>query len=62
MTFPSIFKFELFISVELPPTVMNTLIIKLADIEARLAAGCLEKPQLAALIAGFQLARNMVTL
>lgn len=52
----------LLLSVELPPTVMNTLIIKLADIEVRLAAGCLEKPQLAALIGGFQLARNMVTL
>ncbi|XP_037045364.1 replication factor C subunit 5 [Bradysia coprophila] len=48
--------------IELPPTVMNTLIVKLADIEVRLAAGCLEKPQLAALIGGFQLARNMVTL
>lgn len=52
----------LFLSVELPPTVMNTLIIKMADIEVRLAAGCLEKPQLAALIGGFQMARNMVTL
>ncbi|KAG4079825.1 hypothetical protein HA402_014956 [Bradysia odoriphaga] len=48
--------------IELPPTVMNTLIVKLADIEVRLAAGCLEKPQLAALIGGFQLARDMVTL
>lgn len=41
---------------------MNALIVKLADIEVRLAAGCSEKPQLAALIGGFQLARNMVTL
>ena len=47
---------------ELPPRVMCKLIIKLADIEKRLAGGCTEKPQLTSLIASFQIARDLVTL
>jgi replication factor C subunit 3/5 len=40
---------------------MCQLLIKMAEIEERLAAGCVEKPQLAGLIAGFQIARDQVT-
>lgn len=51
-----------FFAVELPPKVLNMLIIKMAEIEARLAGGCTEKPQISAFVAAFQMARNMVTL
>lgn len=40
---------------------MNTLIIKMSDIEQRLSIGCLENPQVSALIAAFQIARELVT-
>ncbi|XP_055615508.1 replication factor C subunit 5 [Toxorhynchites rutilus septentrionalis] len=45
---------------ELPPRVISQLLIKMAAIEERLAAGCVEKPQLAALIAAFNMARDQV--
>lgn len=46
---------------EIPPKIMCKLVIKMAEIEARLANGCTEKPQLSALIAAFQIARDLVT-
>lgn len=51
-----------FCPVELPPRVLNMLIIKMAEIEARLAGGCTEKPQISALVAAFYIGRNLVTL
>lgn len=48
--------------VELPPRVISQLIVKMASIEERLAQGCTEKIQTAALIAAFRIARNQVTL
>lgn len=45
---------------ELPPRVMSQLLIKMAAVEERLAAGCVEKPQMASLIAAFQIARDQV--
>lgn len=45
---------------ELPPRVMSQLLIKMAALEERLAGGCVEKPQLASLIAAFQIARDQV--
>lgn len=41
---------------------MSELIIKMSEIEVRLAAGCAENTQVSALIAAFQLARDTVTL
>ncbi|CAD0201285.1 unnamed protein product [Chrysodeixis includens] len=46
--------------VKLPPEVLITLLIKMADAEARLASGCSERIELAALIAAFQVARDQV--
>lgn len=46
---------------ELPPRVMSSLLIKMADIEQRLAAGCTEKPQVSALVGAFQIARDLVS-
>uniref|UniRef100_A0A4W3HUD8 Activator 1 subunit 5 n=1 Tax=Callorhinchus milii TaxID=7868 RepID=A0A4W3HUD8_CALMI len=46
--------------VDFPPTVRIHLLIKMADIEYRLAAGTSEKIQLGSLIAAFQVARDMV--
>ncbi|KAH8282727.1 hypothetical protein KR054_009328, partial [Drosophila jambulina] len=47
---------------ELPMSTMNTLIIKLAQIEERLAKGCTESVQTAALLAAFTICRDMVAL
>lgn len=55
------FLFIIFL-VELPPRVMCQLLIKMADIEERLASGCNEKPQVSSLIAAFQIARDCVTI
>ncbi|XP_067911277.1 replication factor C subunit 5 isoform X1 [Heterodontus francisci] len=46
--------------VDLPPLVRIHLLIKMADIEYRLASGTSEKIQLSSLIAAFQVARDMV--
>ncbi|CAB3220734.1 unnamed protein product [Arctia plantaginis] len=46
--------------VKLPPEVLISLLIKMADSEARLASGCSERIELAALIASFQVARDQV--
>ncbi|KAL0883079.1 hypothetical protein ABMA27_016545 [Loxostege sticticalis] len=47
---------------KLPPEVLIDLLIKMADAEARLAQGCSERVELAALIAAFQSARDHVKL
>ncbi|KAH8389492.1 hypothetical protein KR200_011854, partial [Drosophila serrata] len=47
---------------ELPMSTMNTLIIKLAQIEERLAKGCTESVQTAALLAAFTICRDMVAM
>ncbi|KAJ2949162.1 hypothetical protein O0L34_g6103 [Tuta absoluta] len=47
--------------VKLPPEVLVSLLIKMADAEARLSTGCSERIELAALIAAFQVARDQVT-
>uniref|UniRef100_A0A1B0AK70 Activator 1 subunit 5 n=1 Tax=Glossina pallidipes TaxID=7398 RepID=A0A1B0AK70_GLOPL len=47
---------------EMPMSVMNNLIIKMAAIEERLAKGCTEAPQLTALIGAFFIHRDQVTL
>lgn len=54
------FSFSQFI-VELPPRVMSVLLIKMANIEQRLAGGCCEKPQVSAFVAAFHIARSMVS-
>lgn len=46
--------------VEFPSSVRIHLLVKMADIEHRLASGTSEKIQLSALIAAFQVARDMV--
>ncbi|CAG5045963.1 unnamed protein product [Parnassius apollo] len=46
--------------VKFPPEVLVSLLIKMADSEARLASGCSERIELAALIASFQLAREQI--
>lgn len=43
-------------------SVMNKLIVKLAQIEERLAKGCTEPAQTAALVAAFFICRDMVSL
>lgn len=53
-------KFFVF-SVKLPPDVLVSLLIKMADAEARLASGCSERIELAALIAAFQITRDQVS-
>ncbi|NXH96948.1 RFC5 factor, partial [Pachycephala philippinensis] len=47
-------------TVDFPPSIRIQLLIKLADIEYRLAAGTSEKIQLSALIAAFQVTRDLV--
>ncbi|EDW76049.1 uncharacterized protein Dwil_GK15259 [Drosophila willistoni] len=47
---------------ELPMSVMNKLIIKLAQIEERLSKGCTEGAQIAALVSAFFICRDMVSL
>ncbi|XP_017121274.1 replication factor C subunit 5 [Drosophila elegans] len=47
---------------ELPMSVMNKLIVKLAQIEERLAKGCTEVAQTAALVAAFFICRDMVSM
>jgi replication factor C subunit 3/5 len=47
---------------ELPPKVICSLLIKMAEIEERLAAGCIENPQVSSLVAAFVIARDQVTL
>lgn len=48
--------------IELPMSVLNKLIIKMASLEERLAKGCSEGPQLTALISAFYTCRDMVSL
>ncbi|XP_049873232.1 replication factor C subunit 5 [Pectinophora gossypiella] len=48
--------------VKLPPEVLISLLIKMSDSEARLASGCSERIELAALIAAFQVARDQVSI
>ncbi|NXY55379.1 RFC5 factor, partial [Callaeas wilsoni] len=47
-------------TVDFPPSIRIQLLIKLADIEYRLAAGTSEKIQLSSLIAAFQVTRDLV--
>ncbi|NXM85563.1 RFC5 factor, partial [Oenanthe oenanthe] len=47
-------------TVDFPPSIRMQLLIKLADIEYRLAAGTSEKIQLSSLIAAFQVTRDLV--
>ncbi|NXT71328.1 RFC5 factor, partial [Chaetops frenatus] len=47
-------------AVDFPPSIRIQLLIKLADIEYRLAAGTSEKIQLSSLIAAFQVTRDLV--
>ncbi|XP_038209754.1 replication factor C subunit 5 isoform X1 [Zerene cesonia] len=47
---------------KLPPEVLISLLIKMADSEARLASGCSERIELASLIAAFQEAREKVNI
>ncbi|XP_064292399.1 replication factor C subunit 5 isoform X4 [Plodia interpunctella] len=47
---------------KLPPQVLTSLLIKMADSEARLASGCSDRVELAALIAAFSLARDQISL
>lgn len=47
--------------IELPPRVMSCLLIKMANIEKSLAAGCSERPQVSAFVAAFHIARSMVS-
>lgn len=63
--YPKIYHFSNYRSiftVELPPRVISTLLIKMASIEERLAQGCTEKIQVSSLIAAFQIARDQVTI
>ncbi|XP_068633019.1 replication factor C subunit 5 [Battus philenor] len=46
--------------VKFPPEVLISLIIKMADSEARVASGCSERIELSALIAAFQVAREQI--
>ncbi|CAG9561840.1 unnamed protein product [Danaus chrysippus] len=46
--------------VKFPPDVLITLLIKMADSEARLASGCNERIELAALISAFQLCKEKI--
>ncbi|XP_045536629.1 replication factor C subunit 5 [Papilio machaon] len=46
--------------VKFPPDVLISLLIKMADSEARLASGCSERIELAALIAAFHFARQQI--
>lgn len=46
--------------VKFPPEVLISLLIKMADSEARLASGCSERIELAALIAAFQLCKDQI--
>ncbi|XP_074462019.1 replication factor C subunit 5 isoform X1 [Larus michahellis] len=47
-------------AVDFPPSVRIQLLIKMADIEYRLAAGTSEKIQLSSLIAAFQVTRDLI--
>lgn len=46
--------------IEFPPRVLSQLIIKMGNIEERLAQGCTEKIQISALISAFRIARNQI--
>jgi replication factor C subunit 3/5 len=46
---------------ELPPRVISQLLIKMAQIEERLANGCTEKIQISSLVSAFQIARDQVS-
>ncbi|XP_009865707.1 PREDICTED: replication factor C subunit 5, partial [Apaloderma vittatum] len=46
--------------VDFPPSIRIQLLIKMADIEYRLAAGTSEKIQLSSLIAAFQVTRDLI--
>lgn len=50
-----------FFAAELPTTVITKLIIKMAAIEERLAKGCVEDPQISALISAFFIQRDLIT-
>ncbi|NXS58494.1 RFC5 factor, partial [Brachypteracias leptosomus] len=47
-------------TVDFPPSIRIQLLIKMADIEYRLAAGTSEKIQLSSLIAAFQVTRDLI--
>lgn len=47
--------------VEMPPRVLSELIIRLADIERALAGGASENPQISAMIAVFQVAKDSIS-
>jgi replication factor C subunit 3/5 len=47
--------------IQLPPRVLSQLVIKMANIEERLAQGCTEKIQMSAFISAFRIARNQVS-
>lgn len=49
-------------AVELPMSVMNKLIVKMAQVEERLTKGCTETAQTAALVSAFFISRDMVSL
>ncbi|XP_034535304.1 replication factor C subunit 5-like [Notolabrus celidotus] len=46
--------------VDFPPAIRNSLLIKLADVEHRLASGTDEKIQLSSMVAAFQAVRDLV--
>ncbi|XP_063698595.1 replication factor C subunit 5 [Culicoides brevitarsis] len=48
--------------IELPHRVISKLIMRMAAIEERLACGCVEEPQISALISAFYIARNEVSI
>lgn len=48
--------------VELPHRVLSQLVVKMAAIEERLAAGCVEEPQISAMIGAFHVARDQVSI
>lgn len=52
--------YECLCLVKFPPEVLMSLVIKMAESEARLASGCSERIELAALIAAFHLARQQI--
>ncbi|NWX35258.1 RFC5 factor, partial [Notiomystis cincta] len=57
---PALTECFLLSTVDFPPSIRIQLLIKLADIEYRLAAGTSEKIQLSSLIAAFQVTRDLV--
>lgn len=50
------------VSAKFPPEVLIQLLIKMADSEMRLASGCSERIELAALISAFQLCKEQINI